>query len=106
MDDVVAAELRPGTIAPGLRHEAIEGDVWSAAQLLEIRTRRNDELRYAVIVIGGEDVERVRVHVVEHVLAHDQGVPERAEICLQVGDWPPGLRIGQVKKEVTVQAGD
>src|SRR4029078_483282 len=105
MDDVVAAELGPGTIASRLGHQAVERHIWSTAQLVEIAAGRNDELRHAVIVFAGEDVERVRMDVVEHVVAHDQRVTEGTKIGLEISDRSSCLRVGQVKDQVTVEAG-
>ena len=48
---VVAAELRPGAIAAGLRHQAVEDHLGTAAQLLEIGTRRDQELRHVFVVV-------------------------------------------------------
>ncbi len=45
----------------------------------------------------------MRVDVARHVLAHDQRVPERAEIRLQVGDGTFGRRVGQMKRQVPIQ---
>src|SRR6185436_18680517 len=83
VEPVVATELRPGAVPPGLRHQALERHVGSAAQLLQIGARRNREHRRpAVVVRPREDVERMRVDVLGHVLAHDQRVAEGAEIGL------------------------
>src|SRR6185312_17411290 len=68
MDGVVAAELRPRAIPPGLGHQSFERHVRPAAQFLEIRARRNLEDRGAAVVVGlRDDVERMRVDVLGHV---------------------------------------
>src|SRR5437016_14471141 len=52
MNLVVAAELRPGAVASGLRHEAFKRDLRAAAQFLEIGAGRNEELRNPAIIIS------------------------------------------------------
>src|SRR5262249_21184582 len=95
---VVAAELRPGAKAARLRHEAFKRHIRSASQRLEIRSGRYQKLRRSTIVVRlGEDVERVSMDVVRHVLAHDQRVSEGAEIGLEIGDRTPALGVSQMK---------
>ena len=50
-----------------------------------------------VVVATGKDVERMRVDVLVQVLAHDERVPERAEIGLQIGDRLARRGVGQVR---------
>src|ERR1043166_3552903 len=104
VDFLVAAELRPRAIAPGLRHQPFARHVGAAAELLEIRARGDPEdRRSAVVVRLRDDVERMRVDVLGHVLAHDQRVAERAEIRLQIGDRLSGRRVRQVIRHVAVE---
>ena len=105
MQSVSAAELRPCPIASGLRHQPVENHLRAAAQGFEVRAGRDEEYRLAVLVASIEDVERVCVHGVQHVLAHDERVTESAEIGLQVDDGTPCSRVGQMKRKVAVQPG-
>src|SRR5205814_469316 len=67
---VAPTDLRPCAIASGLRHQPLERDVGTAAQLLEIGARRNHERRRSAVVVWfREDVERMRVDVLRHVFA-------------------------------------
>src|SRR5262249_43635963 len=81
VDLVVSPELRPGPVWTGLRHQTFERHIRTAAKFLEIRSRRNQELWCASIVVGlGENIQRMRMDVIHHILAHDQCMTERAKI--------------------------
>src|SRR5437762_1243941 len=87
MNLVTAPELRPRTIATGLRHQAFERHIRTAAQSFEIGSGRDQKLRRASIVIRHrQNIQRMRVDIVHHVFAHDQRVTECAKISLQIGD--------------------
>ena len=47
---VVAAELGPGAVTAGPWHQAVEGDVRTAPQFLQIGARRNQEFRGPAVV--------------------------------------------------------
>ena len=46
------------------------------------------------------------MHMLGHVFAQDERVPERAEVALQVLDRRVGLLIGEVNRDVGLFAGD
>ena len=54
----------------------------------------------------GNDVEGMRVDVLVQVFAHDERVPERAEVRLQVGDRLTRRGVGQVELQMTVEPGN
>jgi hypothetical protein len=43
----------------------------------------------------------MRVDVIEHVLAHDQRVAERAEVGLQIGDRPARARVFEIEDQMS-----
>src|SRR5215475_11521856 len=102
---VVPAELRPGAIMAGLRHQTLKRHIRTAAKRLQICSGRYRELRRPTVVVGfGQDIERMRVNVIDHILAHDQRVPERTKISLQIGHRPSCCRILQMKVQMPVLA--
>src|SRR5260221_2220847 len=83
MNAIAPAKLRPRPVPSRLRHQALERHIGPAAQCFEVRAWSNRKHpRHSVVVWPRDDVERVRMHVLRHVLAHDQRVTERAYICL------------------------
>src|SRR5262245_28726777 len=96
VDLVIAPELSPRTVTTRLGHQPIENHVGPAAQLLEICSGWDEKPRHLFVVIAAwDDVERVGVDVLVEILAHDEGVPKGAEICLEVGYGIARTRIGQ-----------